>query len=199
MGAPARRPGARPLRARRGLGAGWLRRHARFMQDEHGSEATGRVGRNRPTERDCLTSSTRYSAFSVQVQSMGVCGCVECAGPGAARGCVVCGCVCSLGVCSVCVQSGQIATTSRGDKRRTVLRPTALYIPSKARLSCLVQALGITSNIHPRPLRDVRPRRGRGIKRGTLHATAEIPVPAFPPSSAVARAPSPERGEGRIN
>ena len=113
MGAPARRPGARPLRARRGLGAGWLRRHARFMQDEHGSEATGRVGRNRPTERDCLTSSTRYSAFSVQVQSMGVCGCVECAGPGAVDvWCLVCGCVCSLHIGCV-FKSGQ---TSRGDK-----------------------------------------------------------------------------------
>ena len=71
------------------------------MQDEHGSEATGRVGRNRPTERDCLTSSTRYSAFSVQVQSMGVCGCVECAGPGAVG--VWCVDVCVHWVCVQCV------------------------------------------------------------------------------------------------
>ena len=43
----------------------------------------------------------------------------------------------------------------------------------------ITQAGGITSNIHPRPLRDggVRPRRGRGIKRGTLRATAHHHLP----------------------
>ena len=101
-GAEARRaPPSRAAGAWCRMVAGWLRRHARFMQDEHGSEATGRVGRNRPTERDCLTSSTRYSAFSVQVQSMGVCGCVECAGPGAVG--VWCVDVCVHWVCVQCV------------------------------------------------------------------------------------------------
>ena len=98
MGAPARRPGARPRRAAAGA---WCRIAAPACKMSMVQRPLVGLGRNRPTERDCLTSSTRYSAFSVQVQSMGVCGCVECAGPGAVG--VWCVDVCVHWVCVQCV------------------------------------------------------------------------------------------------
>ena len=70
MGAPARRPGARPRRAAAGASC---RIAAPACKMSMVQRPLVGLGRNRPTERDCLTSSTRYSAFSVQVQSMGVC------------------------------------------------------------------------------------------------------------------------------
>ena len=104
-GGPARAPFAR--------GGGLVQDCCASMQDEQGSEPLVGLGRNRQTERDCLTSSTRYSAFSVQVQSMGVCGCVECAGPGAVG--VWCVDVC---VHWVCVQCVCVQCVCRVDKSR---------------------------------------------------------------------------------